>query len=504
MLTRIVRAALRYRLVVLLAVAGLAAIQIARLPSANYAIFPQFVAPTVNVETAAPGFGPGKTEEAVTDRLERAFSGLPGLAVMRSTSQFGLSMVHLIFHGGTDPYRDRSLVTGRLAAFESTLPKGVVPLVAPMQSAAGNVLSIGLTSSKLSLSRLTAIAETVLRPALRAVPGVANVVMYGSAAPRLNIEVTPQKLYEDHVSLTDIAQAARQASAVMGGGFVDTGNQRLHLQVHAQTLAAETLGRSLLTMRHGAPLSLADVARILESGPPPIGAAMIGPHRGLLLIVSALYGANALAVADGASHVVKHLTPTLNAEGITVNPHAFAPATFIRTALRDLGHVLLIGAGLILLVLLLALRDWRGALVSFLSIPVSPLAAGAPPSAPGPPLRTLALGGLPLAPRAVVGDAGGGMTSSRWPGGDSMAKAPTMPTPSLPRGSSTSASVPKAAAMRAAARAGCMVSGRVSSPASAMACTDSRTPAIATRGRRGRLPRAPASSRAMNGVAKAR
>ncbi len=406
MLPAIVRIALRYRLVVVLVVAGLAAIQIARLPGARYDVFPEFTAPTVLIESATPGFSAVQTEQLVTDRLERRLTGLPGLARMRSTSEAGLSVVHLVFHGGTDPYADRQRVAGRLAELGAILPAGVVPRLAPMQSSTGTALEIGLyPRAGMSLERLTAIAETELRPALLAVPGVAKIVIFGARPPQFDIALRPGRLLATGFTAADVARAAHAASAVIGAGFIDTGAQRLVLAPEGQARDAAALAQSWLGTRGGLPVSIGDVARVRVGAPPGFGAALIHDRPGLLLLVSSLYGANTLKVADQAGRVVARLTPGLLAQGVGVDPRAFTPAAFIRIALLDLGHVLLIGAGLILLVLLAALRDWRAALISFIAIPVSLLAAVGVITGLGVTLNTMALAGLAIALGELVDDA---------------------------------------------------------------------------------------------------
>lgn len=405
MLAPIVRNALRFRLVVVLVVAGLAAIQVSRLPSASYDVFPEFTAPTVLIEAEAPGFSARQTEQVITDRLERNLTGLPGLATMRSTSESGLSVIQLVFHGGTDPYGDRQRVAGRLAELGGILPAGIVPRLAPMQSSTGTALEIGLYSHRLPLSRVTAIAETEVQPALQASPGVANVVMFGARPPQFDIAVRPQSLLATGFSLQDVMNAASRDSAVLGAGFIDTSNQRLVLTPHGQARDVAALAEGWLGTHDGTPISLSDVASIQSSAPPRFGAALIHDHPGLLLIVSSLYGANTLKVADQASRTIARLTPSLRAQGIEVDPRAFTPATFIHVALADLGRVLLIGAGLILLVLLAALRDWRAALISFIAIPVSLLAAIGVITALGITLNTMALAGLAIALGELVDDA---------------------------------------------------------------------------------------------------
>ncbi len=369
-------------------------------------MFPEFTAPTVLIESATPGFSAVQTEQLVTDRLERRLTGLPGLARMRSTSEAGLSVVHLVFHGGTDPYADRQRVAGRLAELGAILPAGVVPRLAPMQSSTGTALEIGLyPRAGMSLERLTAIAETELRPALLAVPGVAKIVIFGARPPQFDIALRPGRLLATGFTAADVARAAHAASAVIGAGFIDTGAQRLVLAPEGQARDAAALAQSWLGTRGGLPVSIGDVARVRVGAPPGFGAALIHDRPGLLLLVSSLYGANTLKVADQAGRVVARLTPGLLAQGVGVDPRAFTPAAFIRIALLDLGHVLLIGAGLILLVLLAALRDWRAALISFIAIPVSLLAAVGVITGLGVTLNTMALAGLAIALGELVDDA---------------------------------------------------------------------------------------------------
>ena len=406
MLAAIVRSALRFRLVVVLLVAGLAALQLSRLPSARYDVFPEFTAPTVVIETEAPGLSAEQTEQAITDRLENDLTGLPGLATMRSTSQAGFSAIHLVFHGGTNPYGDRQRVAGRLAELGGELPAGIVPRLAPMQSSTGTALEIGLWARHgMSLRRLTAIAETQVRPALQAVAGVAHVVIFGARPPQFDIAVRPQALLTAGLSLQDVARAAAGSTAVLGAGFIDDGNQRLTLLAHGQAKEPAALGQTWLRTRGGTPISLADVASIEASAPPRFGAALIHGRPGLLLLVSSLYGSNTLRVAEQASRTIARLTPALTMQGIGVDPRAFTPATFIHEALADLGHVLLIGAALILIVLLAALRDWRASLISFVAIPVSLLAAIAIVTSFGITLNTMALAGLAIALGELVDDA---------------------------------------------------------------------------------------------------
>lgn len=405
MIEAIVRIALRYRVMVVLAVLGLAVLAGAALPDAHYGVFPAFAPPTVQIQTNAPGLNPREVEHVVTDRLEQGLSGLPGIAALRSQSGAGLSVVNLVFHGGTDVAADRALVAGRLASLAAGLPAGVVPVIMPMQSATGTAVVVGLDAPGMSLMRLSALTETIVRPALLAVPGVANVVVFGLAPPQLEIQLDRRALLASGFGVSAVGAAARDASGVLGGGFIDTGNQRILLDAHGQAADAAVLAHSLLGMRDGLPVTLGDVARVVTAPPPRFGAALIHGRPGLLLIVSSLAGADTLRVAHGAEVALASVAPGLRRQGVRIDPQALAPSGFVREALNDLGRVLLIGAGLILIVLLLALRDWRIALISFVSIPVALLVATLVLRGLGIGMNTMALAGLAIALGEIVDDA---------------------------------------------------------------------------------------------------
>jgi CzcA family heavy metal efflux pump len=405
MLPAIIRLSLRFRLVVVLAAAGVALLAAAALPNAHYGVFPEFSAPTVEIQTGVPGLGPREIELSVTDRLEQGLGGIPGVAAMRSQSSAGISVISLVFHGGTDVNLDRERVAGRLASLIASLPSGAQPVIMPMQSATGTAVEIGLDAPGMSLTRLSTITATVIRPALLAVPGVANVVVFGSVLPQLDIRLRPAALIDSGFGLAAVARAASRSSALLGGGFLDTGNQRIMLEAHGQAGDAAALADSLLGYRGATPVTLGDVAHVVAAAPPRYGAALVHGKPGLLLIVSSLYGANTLKVAGGAEAVLATLAPTLTRRGIHIDPQALAPANFVREALTNLGHVLLIGAVLILILLLLALRDWRIALISFVSIPMALLIATVVLRLLGITLNTMALAGLAIALGEVVDDA---------------------------------------------------------------------------------------------------
>ncbi len=401
----IVEFCLRQRWLVLFAALGLTLVGIVAVIHAPYDVFPEFGQPSVTVVTNAAGLAPRQIEALVTTPVEDAVNGIPGLAHLRSQSMEGLSVVTAVFGGRTDVYRDQQLVAQRVAPLTAMLPSGATPVIAPLQSSTGVALSIGLSSSRLSLMQLTQIARWTVRPALLAVPGVSKVVIFGAQPEQLQAQFDPDKLVGLHIGLNQLTTAAAESSAVLGAGVIDTPNQQLFLMSHGQATTPAALADSLLLRRAHQSLTLGSVAHVVAAPPPASGGALVGTTPGLLLVVGSQYGANTLAVTSGLDHALASLAPVFKPDRIQVQPDGLRPASFIDAALRDVRNSLSIGAVLIVLVLYLALRNWRTALVSFAAIPLSLLSAALILDHLGFSLNTLSLGGLAIALGEVVDDA---------------------------------------------------------------------------------------------------
>jgi CzcA family heavy metal efflux pump len=407
MLRAIVRSSLAYPWLVTCAALALGIAGALALRTADYDVFPEFAPPTLTVETTASGLAPEDVEALVTTPLEDAVIGVPGLARLRSQSLAGMSVVTAVFRGGTDLYRDRELVAERIAAATPSLPAMARPVLVPSQSATGNVRDFGVTSSRLSAIALTRLVRSEIRPALLAVPGVADVVVFGARPPQWQVRVAPQALVAAHLGLNQVMRAAAAASAISAAGVVDTANQRFVIRPHGQAADLPQVAQTVIDGAAVPPLTLGDVAHVALGAPPALGAALVGQKPGLQLIISALYGANALAVARGVRQALDRLAPALARQGVALDlkSHALEPAGFILRALENLRNSLLIGAGLILVVIVLALRNWRVALISFATIPLALFFAVFALDAFGFSINTLVLGGLAIALGIIVDDA---------------------------------------------------------------------------------------------------
>jgi CzcA family heavy metal efflux pump len=413
MMRGIVSTALRQGVAVVALSAILLVVGTRVVQEAPFDVFPEFAPPLVEIQTEAPGLSTAEVEALVTVPIENAMNGVTWLDTLRSKSVLGLSSVVLIFDGGTDLLAARQLVQERLLRVSSSLPAAArPPVILPPLSSLSRVMKIGITSSSLSQVELTTLAKWTIRPRLMAVPGVANVAIWGERDRQLQVLVDPDRLRASNVSLREVIDSARDATSMAAGGFLETPNQRLAVAHSGAVKTALDLGEMVIApklgtaspgARNGGIRRIGDVADVVEGFPPPIGDGVINDGPGLLLIVEKQRDGNTLQVTRDVERALDALKPGLH--GVEIDSTIFRPATFIETSLANLNRALLIGCVLVVLVLAFFLYDWRTALISLTAIPLSLLAAAVILRYRAGTIDTMVIAGLIIALGEVVDDA---------------------------------------------------------------------------------------------------
>jgi CzcA family heavy metal efflux pump len=426
------------------------------LPGSRLDVFPEFAPPRVIIQTACLGLSTEDVEELVTVPLEQAFNGVEGLDILRSKSVPQLSNIELIFKSDADLLRARQLVQERMTAVSATLPTWAAPpvMLAPV-SATGRAIKIGMTAKDHSLIEMSMTAYWTIRARLLQVPGVANVTMWGERLQMLQVQVMPDAMQQRNVSLDQVMQATAEAvdsgllrfdngSIIGTGGMVETPNQRMgvrhvlpivtpadmaevpvdpHPAAGQGGAAAQTTepGRAAGSDSAAAgdrtaqtdeaeprappppPVKLGDVARIVEDHQPLIGDAVINDTPGLMLVVEKLPWADTVEMTRGVEDVIRSLEPGL--PGVQFDTTIFQQANFIDTAIDNLAEAIILGFLLVVVILALFLFEWRVALVSLLTIPLSITATMLVLHWRGETINTMTLAGLVIALGALVDDA---------------------------------------------------------------------------------------------------
>lgn len=412
---RIIGFSLKFRAMVVALACGLMVLGTVQVSSASVDVFPEFAPPRVEIQTQCVGLTASEVEQLVTVPLEEALNGVEGLDEMRSKSVSQLSSIQLIFEPGTDLLTARQLVSERVAAVTPTLPSWAAPpLMLQPLSSTSRVMKIGLSSDEHSLIDLSMLAYYKIRAHILAVPGVANVAVWGQRKETLQLQVDPERMQARNVSLDEVLAATNDAldvgllayspgTMVGTGGFIETPNQRMGIQHVLPIATPEDLAQVTIGERDGAPLRLGDIGDVVIDHVPLIGDAVINDGEGLMLIVEKLPWGNTLEVTHGVEEAMQQIAPAL--DGVEVDTAIFRPATFIEQSIDNLSLALLLGVVLVIMVLGAFLFQWRTALISMIAIPLSLIAAGVVIIMSGSTVNTMILAGLVIAVGVVVDDA---------------------------------------------------------------------------------------------------
>jgi CzcA family heavy metal efflux pump len=424
MTRKIVAASLKFRLLVLVAAVGMLVVGVTTLRNAPVDTYPEFTPPSVDIQTEALGLSAAEIEQLITVPLEAdLLSGVAWLQTIHSESIPGLSSIHLVFEPGTNLLKARQMVQERLNQPAAIPSVSKPPVMLAPTSSTSRTMMIGLSSDKLSLIDMGVLARWTIKPRLLGVPGVANVAIWGQRDRQLQVQVDPQHLKDEGVSLNQVVSTAGnslwvsslsflEASSPGTGGFFDAPNQRLAVRhVSPINTAAELANVPVEPADEkpapkgpdGAPLRLGDVASVVEDHQPLIGDAIVNGKPGLMLVVEKLPTGNTLEVTKGVEEAIDALRPGL--PGLDIDTSVFRPARFIRHAIHDLSRTMLLGLVLLVLAVALLLYQWRTALVVVASIVAALLAAVLVLHLRGETMNTLVFAGLAVGLGVVIDEA---------------------------------------------------------------------------------------------------
>lgn len=372
MLRQVIRFALRQRLLVLGAALVIAILGLRAFAALPVEAFPDVEDVHVQVISQWPGHAAEEIERSVTLPIERQMNGLPSLTNLRSISMFGLSVVTMTFEDGTTDYFARQQVLERLQ--EVTVPAGVVPRLAALSNSTGEIYRYTIDGD-LPLIELKALQDWVVEPALRTVPGVADVVSFGGQVKQYQVDLDPAKLRAYAVTLPQVEQALAAANANAGGGYLAHGYERHVVRGIGLFTSPDDIGRVAVAARDGVPVRVQDLGIVRVAGAPREGIVARDSADDVVEgIVLMRKGENALRVLRGVRAKVAEINATRVPRGVRLVPF-YDRAVLVRHTVHTVEENLAIGATLVLLILAVFLGDWRGAIIVGLVIPLSLLGA---------------------------------------------------------------------------------------------------------------------------------
>ena len=415
MLRWVVGSSLRYRRLVLAVALLLLALGVSQVRTSQVEALPDFGPTRVEVQTEALGLSAEEVENLITNPMEQEFfNGMPWLASIRSDSLPGLSRMDMVFEPGTDPIKARQVVQERLTMVRALPAVSKSPAVIQPTSTTSRLMMIGLSSKDVSLIDMSVLARFNIRQRLIAVPGVANVSVWGMRDRQLQILVDPARLRQHGVPLEAVVTSAGnamwsspltfvEASTPGTGGFIDNANQRIEIQHKQPVKTAADLARVAVDGAEKKGLRLGDIATVVEDHQLLIGDGLANDEQSLLMVVERFPGTSVSQLTRDVEEALDGLRPGLT--GITVDTSLYRPASYLDTVRDNLGRSLVIGFVLLALVLGAMLFSLRATLVGLVSFSLSLAVAALVLSWLGIMLNAMVLAGLVMAVVILVDDA---------------------------------------------------------------------------------------------------
>lgn len=371
MLEILVRWSLQNRFLVLAGTIGLIIVGVVSVGALPIDAFPDTTPVQVQINTVAPALAPEEVERQITMPVEQVLGGTPGLEQMRSISKFGLSQVVVSFRDGTDIYFARQLVSERLTTVE--LPPGIGrPRLGPIATGLGEVLHYAVSGPGLTDARTW--QDWIIKPALRTVPGVAEINSWGGLEKQYQVRLDPRKLLKHEVSFQQVTSAVEANNVSVGGGSLRQGGEELLVQGIAMTRSAEQIRDIVVTARDGVPITVGDLAEVVVGHEIRRGACTANGRGEIVL------GLGFMLMGENSHEVTRRLASRIDEIRPTLPRDCSVEVLYDRTELVD--HVidtvrgnLFEGGLLVIAVLFLLLGNLRAGLIVALAIPLSMLFA---------------------------------------------------------------------------------------------------------------------------------
>ena len=399
MIDGLVRYALANRLLVLVAVIGLALGGYFSYKQLAVDAFPDATPTLVQVFTASEGLSPVDIETLISYPIEISMYGLPGLEKVQSTSIFGLSRVSVYFEDGTDIYFARRLVLERLADAQRQLPDGLgEPQLGPITTGLGRILQYTLVGDDYSLMEKRTIQDWIVKPQLRTVKGVTGVLSIGGYEKQYQVRLDQNALLARDLTAGDVRAALESNNRNVGASFIDRGGEEYIIRgygwVNADEAGLKDIGNIIVSQQNGNPITVDDVANVTYGAAIRRGAQVANGEESVGGYVFKLVDTNTRQVLEDVDAKIATTNESLP-EGLAIKPF-YSQSMLVDKSIGTVESALLEGSVLVLILLYLFLGNLRSTLIVVASLPLSVLIAFIGMWAVGLSANLMSLGGLAI------------------------------------------------------------------------------------------------------------
>ncbi|MEZ5822003.1 MAG: efflux RND transporter permease subunit [Bradyrhizobium sp.] len=366
---------------------------------------PQVDFPTVQVSTQLPGASPDVIASLITAPLERQLGQIPSLTSMQSTSSFGVSQISLQFDLNRDIDGATQDVQAAINASAGILPRTLPypPTYAKVNPADAPVMTLALTSETISLRAMSDIADTILGQRLSQISGVGRVSILGGLKPAVRVQADLARLAAYGISMEDLRNAIAGANVSGPKGSLDGSQQSYTIAANDQIAAAEAYKPIIIAYRNGAPVTIGDVAVIVDGLENERTGGWYQGTPAVIIDIQRQPGANVIEVVRQIRAEIPKVQRAIPAG---VNLHVVSDRTVtIRASVRDVQFTLILAVVLVTLVVLLFLRSLRATIIAGVALPLSLITSFGVMYFAGFSLDNLSLMALTIGTGFVVDDA---------------------------------------------------------------------------------------------------
>lgn len=404
MFSFLVSASLRCRILVLAIAAIIIAYGVFTQRSMPIDVFPNLNKGIITIMTEVPGLAPEEVELLVTRPIEAAVAGAMGMTRIRSASKLNLSIVYVEFDWGVDILRARQLVSERLQVARAQLPDDAQPILMPTASLMGEVLILAMTGLPGDPMALRELADWVVAPRLRAVPGVSNVQPIGGEVRQYRVAPDLLRMNQMGITIQELERALLNFGSNHGGGVSDKTAQEFQIRILGRTTVLEDLRNVSIVQRFGQPVLLHQIADVSFQAKQRRGDASYMLQPAVLMSIQKQPGADTLDLTARLEAAVAALGVSMP-PGVKLDQIVFRQADFIDASIGNVKQVLIEAMAAVAVVLFLFLANTRTTAISLVAIPLSVLMTFIVFRWMGLTLNTMTLGGLAIAIGELVDDA---------------------------------------------------------------------------------------------------
>ncbi len=374
MLERILEFSLAQRFVVILGAILLVGLGLVSWGQVNLDAVPDITTNTISINTETGGMSPIEVEKLVTFPIETAISGLPGVDQVRSLSQFGLSQVNVTFGDHVDTYFARQLVNERLSSVREDLPENVpAPQLGPVSTGLGDIYMYALESETRTPMELRELQDWVISPQLRTVRGVSEVNVTDGSVKQYQVELDPVAMQARGIGINSIVESLQANNENVGGGVLESNGERVLIRSLGMATTTEDIEKVTIRTDDGQPILIRDVAKVNLGVPVLTGVSTKDGKESLVVIVMMLKGANGQTVANAIHKRIGEIKAQLPKDVVLTT--TYNRADFVGEVLHTVEKSLIEGAILVVLILVILLGNFRGAIIAAVTIPLAMLFA---------------------------------------------------------------------------------------------------------------------------------